>query len=1074
MTIWGNTYETSMAKSEGSSDGSSTSRKISVDFSHSTINTFHKDATSIMESEKENIMVEQQMVSTRVSEEPRISLENISSASNSIEMTIEMNANERRRVNKYTTDNLNITNMQLDTSIAQKQFLNAYTIKPDKVLSPRKMIFLNKQSNLSVVIQDKVYMSPSELDDNVSVSIEDDERIEEAQPKKYSLRSSTSKEVLKIAPAQFKVPEMPKTFKFQPSSFESPPLKPVVIENQKKENDELFEMIVSDTPSKNLCCLGTCTPNKSAHKVIFSSRPKSSSLRKSTDIFKEIGLIDAEEDVSKNNIKPVRRTIFHDESMKLDKNLPVESRPTIFEKVKMDETINMQHEDIDIDQCTNPVSAPNKSVFDLGDDISVSVAKNIPLIKMNPIEFESEKSFNKRSTLSNDTCNATKLIMEFTNIDDTGRSLESTAEIERKVAKLLKNPNATLGNSMFSPASEDITDMVSRGAISAQKSFNFQQVPFPSQQRDYERKTTFQDNNMDLSGIEPTAEDIPKVTVQPSNPMDITSGDHLNQTNPSHLRISNLVQYHISPREYGKMLAAEKKNLSRNEPNAASESDKRKTVFNEYAMDTSGIEVTCNITNNPIDNQIYEDNEEKDINQYSKRVTTYNANNMDVTLSGQMPENRQIPLKNRETVYVQQMDEEDHIISSNNTNNGQSFKRFTTHNENQMDVTLTNQQAEKQVVTVKNRETVYAQQMEQEQPKPSSVSLSAGHSSKRFTTYNDNHMDVTLVSQPAENLQVPLKSRETVYAQQIDEEDHTITSNNTKMRNLPKRFTTFNDNQMDVTLTNQQVERQGVALKSRTTIYTEEIEEEQQLPPSVKTNAATNSKRFTTHNQNNMDVTLTHQNAGSNVRMKTRATLYESPIDAEFGAESKQSNLNNKRATTYNVNNMDETAIDHSGDSKEICSKKNRGTIYAHEMDETQMELATWSFPKKSSAMRLDYENVAQNSKNRMTTYNENAFDISAVESKAEDAQNLMRRKSNAKELPQKRATTFNVDISGIECTDEISTVFSKKNIQELPGYDSGILLDMTFYFNFIIIIFFSTKICAEPHNNLYERNGRL
>jgi hypothetical protein len=62
----------------------------------------------------------------------------------------------------------------------------------------------------------------------------------------------------------------PKEFNFNSQIYESSPIKPVPLENEKEVMDEIVDLLVSDTPSKNLCCIGKGhTPSKP--KVIFSA-----------------------------------------------------------------------------------------------------------------------------------------------------------------------------------------------------------------------------------------------------------------------------------------------------------------------------------------------------------------------------------------------------------------------------------------------------------------------------------------------------------------------------------------------------------------------------------------------------------------------------------------------------------------------------------------------------------------------------------------------------------------------------------------------------------------------------------
>ncbi|KAG5681983.1 hypothetical protein PVAND_011382 [Polypedilum vanderplanki] len=301
LTIWGNSYETlDVSKFDtGSYDSNHKSNNDIIQNSKSSQN----------ESEKENIIIHSD-VSSRL--EQNVST---NSSHNSVELTLFVDSNEEKRMKKYGTENLNITSLAFDTSSSSS-----------KILSPRKMVFNNK-SNVSVVIKDKVYIEPSAQENSVSFITEPNEcpnSEHEASNKPYALKTNVNK--LSITDSNFKpkTVSMPVNKKTHSLLIASPSNKP------KDPNDDLFKLIVSDTPSKNLCCLGkSCTPTRSESKVIFTAQRSTSIARKSINLLEEF------ETIEKNKIEKftsARKTIFHNDSIQTDKNF---NQKIIFGKTHM-------------------------------------------------------------------------------------------------------------------------------------------------------------------------------------------------------------------------------------------------------------------------------------------------------------------------------------------------------------------------------------------------------------------------------------------------------------------------------------------------------------------------------------------------------------------------------------------------------------------------------------------------------------------------------------------------------------------------------------------------------------------
>ncbi|KAL7027585.1 hypothetical protein ACKWTF_005491 [Chironomus riparius] len=1104
FTIWGNTYETSVAKSEGSSDGSSTSRKISVDFSHTTINLTTHEASSMNESEKENVMAEKSL--PRVSIEPRSSLNNLSSASNSgcsIELTtVDMNASERKRVNKYGTDNLNITNMPFDSSLIYNKLLNVPGKNNQKVLSPRKMVFLHKNPNLSVIIKDKVLMSPSEMDDNVSVSMEDDERPDYAKitgvqrktivkpiDMNISVEHKTSEvkkiaieekptilkqqapipkivtsiyktpvlenpQTSKIVPTTFKFPELPKTFNFQPQCYDSPPIKPAVLENQKEEIDELFEMMVSDTPSK-LCCLGKAhTPLRSTQKVLFStSRP--TTLRKSTDIFKEVGLLDDSKD---DKVKAIRRTVFHNDSIKLETTYKGDNRKTTFDKVKMDETIETlknktQNEgDLDIsfepeikvnlvapkteiianemeETCTNNKSAAQKSFFELDDDdASCSVAKNLHLMKLKPVDFDSVEKSLKRSTLSNDTCNATNFIMELTNIDDTGGSLETTAEIQRKATKLLKNPHATLGSSstINSPFPEDISDIMFKEPSKVHKSLNLEpNMTFENLQKSStsfkNRMTTFDENKMEISGIEPTIEDpnelpmlrksimskksMSKSHFDPGNQsvknrpttynvdqMDISRLEIPEHTSTASLKASKSYQIHVSPKELAKLNGKQF-----TAPVRIEEPKKRVTSCNVDNMDFSECEFTAIGQQAPIlrDSviksvkstskiQIYTDeNVSMHEETQNKRATTYNNNDMNVSVA--------TTDKKRATNYnLNDMDS--------------SGVEETAEFESRVSMGNLNSPVPDDLTDCVPRDARIYKSMILESTKLNFASINETHKTfddqnykNRATTYNIDQMDVTSIGTSSQ-LQKQANNRTTTY--NVDQMELTTvetTSHIPIKKPSNSRTTTYNVNQMDISRTEQTSHMVKDMTETHTNIP--------KMQSAMKQDPKPVKSRATTYNTDQMDITTVgatlqaHKNIEdtitSNLRISVPYQIHVSPKEMAMINRSLQKSAeeSNKRATNYKTDDMNVTGYE----ATDLKAQKTRESIV--QIVKPQIEI--YNDENLSMELKDGNEHAKIVNTNRATTYNPNDMNVSVAA------------------VDKKRTTSYNMDISGIEATDE-------------------------------------------------------
>jgi hypothetical protein len=336
VTIWGNAYETSVAKSEGSSCGdingtSSSSHKLSSNFEHVEI------------VEKENV-VYTDAPSAKLEEQASLrnnstSSENLSSARSSVEFTIFVDPSEQKRMKKYGVEDLNLTNVLGESSsVINRNLLNYANNKLQQasVLSPRKMIFHN--DTVSVTIQDKVLLDPlRQKEENTSISVEQDERFELRDKSNVQTKPLLSKKSITEA-EKLVAPEVhsfttPKIFTSKPvttTSFHSPP---VYNPEPMQDLDDVFKMITSDTPSKNLCCIiKNCTPKRSEKKILFTAPRPNTVPRKSINLLEEF------ENIEKDKVsQSARKTIFLNEP--INNNIcKIKNRHTTFEPVAMQTT----------------------------------------------------------------------------------------------------------------------------------------------------------------------------------------------------------------------------------------------------------------------------------------------------------------------------------------------------------------------------------------------------------------------------------------------------------------------------------------------------------------------------------------------------------------------------------------------------------------------------------------------------------------------------------------------------------------------------------------------------------------
>jgi hypothetical protein len=546
-TIWGNSYETSIAKSEGSSDGSQTSKKLSFDFTSSTMHTTSVTVTSmVLESDKENIVEAKDAENFIIPANPKESLDggsrtnSLNNSSGFTNMTVEIRADEKKRIKNFGTDNLNMTtNINLDMSLMTQ----VKATEERMVLSPRKTIYFNDNANISVCIQDKVLMKESEaakkdISDSCEFTLEEDEKVCFKSERKTThkindmdLTLETSKVV--PVPKIFKLPETPKPFRMAPRfrdismNLDSPPIKPPKLPDQKQVASELEDFMLTETPTKNLC-RQMCGSKKHSITPLQNQPPAKTAKamerltgRNSMHILKDLGLDlgspksqKAKNDESSMDLEEVkmdlepekprnRQTVF-DASIVIEPTTSSlkEARKTLFEE-DMNETLSQKTAEqlSQSDKLSQKVETlsndfkkfSHETFFDLDIEETVAGTKSVTLVKLKdlPAPLDSPK---RRTVYNNDisfTCNFADMaafkpcstMMNCSNMDETGVS-ESTNELARKASRLLRDPMATTSsNSHLNDIGDISIDSPHQRSLPAES---------------YARKTVY-DTNMSLN-----------------------------------------------------------------------------------------------------------------------------------------------------------------------------------------------------------------------------------------------------------------------------------------------------------------------------------------------------------------------------------------------------------------------------------------------------------------------------------------------------------------------------------------------------------------------------------------------
>lgn len=521
-----------MAKSEASSDGSQTSKKLSFDFSSSNIQTttmvqttvYTNSAMDISERENEEIST----ISTPNSSNSGMSLDN---------MTVEINAEEKRRIKKYGTGNLNITNMNLE--------------QEKMILSPRKTIFFNQMINTSVSVQDKVLMKPAELanresilmniSSDLSINMEEDEADRfKANERKTILAPKDMNLTLQRPmgtvpkPSVFRTPQLPKPLVkplVSSSVMDSPPIKHPKTQDHKKAVEDIVDFMVTDTPTKNLChqmCSSkkhkiTPLQEQPVPKIVFSATKSQWFNRPITGRL-------AEPQANANNSFELLKTFGLDvksqgfnESMELEvavtppvKQKNIDRKTLFLEDISIEETADAKSVPTDsvstnisrktlfggeVDESSkNHPANHEKTFFDVSADETQAASKSLTFVRMKDLSEAKPVDTKARETVFKSdisiTGNYSELPkgnltdMNFTSMNDTGMS-ETTAELAAKASRLLKDPMATTASTSYlftrSYQHENIED-----SLSSQNEI-VQQLPSESRQR-----KTIYDSNISL------------------------------------------------------------------------------------------------------------------------------------------------------------------------------------------------------------------------------------------------------------------------------------------------------------------------------------------------------------------------------------------------------------------------------------------------------------------------------------------------------------------------------------------------------------------------------------------------
>lgn len=324
-------------------------------------------------------------------------------------LTVAYSEEEKKRLKKYGTDNLNISNMQLENSLLP--------LDEKRVLSPRKTLYYHENSNFSVSLRDKVLQKPSEVDrgsilmnisgDNTSAMILDDEvtRIKTRKTiinndeMNLTLRNDSKPQTVGLSsvslkPAVFKVPKSPakpatpKIFQMTVAfendmHYDSPPIKHPKLQDPKRTSEDFIYYLVSDTPTKNLCN-NMCLLKK--HKITPAQSPLNSKCARPTLDHRSLQLMSQLDTAGSGN-----------DSIDLLKNMGLEFAPSASSQKKKPLDMSLETSSMELEAETDK----RKSLFTTENvDETLTVARSSSRTSVRQTLFENSISTEEPEEIS--------------------------------------------------------------------------------------------------------------------------------------------------------------------------------------------------------------------------------------------------------------------------------------------------------------------------------------------------------------------------------------------------------------------------------------------------------------------------------------------------------------------------------------------------------------------------------------------------------------------------------------------------------------------------------------------------
>lgn len=394
---------------------------------------------SCCEAEKENFVVPKAKEEVRISDIERksnsLSLSGSSGGLSLDNLTIEINADEKKRLKKYKTDNLNITNMQIENNNPNVDSTKIFD--ENMILSPRKTetsVQTAKKFDANNIYEDMSFVIGNEenfLKSNRKTILQlnnMDLTLENIENAKTSSQPDLPKEINKPTTSK----SLPKYISenYSIMNLDSPPVKTLPVKSQDEIFDEFMDIIdATDTPIKNVVRVTLPFKKHSTTPPPAESQPTPEVILSAS---KNNRLSELNEEPSKNNSN----------DMELDMSVHGS------QNVLMNDSDEMQLE---------PRKPPSRITLYREEDVDETLMESHP--KIREIFFEDDD--NRRDTVYNNeislTCNFEHLAarkanstLNCTNINITGVSsfYETTEELAAKTARLLRDPMAiTASNS---------------------------------------------------------------------------------------------------------------------------------------------------------------------------------------------------------------------------------------------------------------------------------------------------------------------------------------------------------------------------------------------------------------------------------------------------------------------------------------------------------------------------------------------------------------------------------------------------------------------------------------------------